>query len=114
MTRALAIFVVAGALALSGCAAALMGVGTAASIAGAVHSFYQVGSDVVAATGAACQKWAGASALAPRTAALSQPWYAPICDHLSSDNQNITPTTAAWVAEGAGRLKVEAAIGAAR
>lgn len=91
-------------LTTTGCVPVMAGIAAAGGVANAVHSFYQVGGDILAVTAAACQRYAVAAALNPRDAAAADPWYSRICNRISPDNRDITVGTAAWVGEGAGRL----------
>ncbi len=104
--RRLAMAAISCAL-LSSCAGVVAGIGTAASVAGAFHSFYQAGSDLVAATAAACQEVpaakvasaklvvAGARA-APTHLGLAA-WVDPVCNWISPDNPAINVAAPAYV-----------------
>lgn len=89
---------------LSGCAAALPAISAAASVAGAMHSFLQVGEDVVALSASACQSMAQ---LPPDAA---DPWYAPICGDLRPSR--LDAGTSLWLAEGVGRKKATVGVNA--
>ncbi len=92
---------------LSGCMGALAGIGTAASVAGAFHSFYQAGSDLVAATAAACQEVPAAKVASARlvvSGARSTPghlglaaWVDPVCNWISPDNPAINVSAPAYI-----------------
>lgn len=107
----------AGAILLSGCAAApavLSGLGAAASVAGYVDKLYTAGADIVAATAAACTQLSAAQAAERAQVAAgvlaadatATPWYAALCDNLSPSNPNLNASSPAWVATGLTKIRM--------
>ncbi len=107
------------ALSLVGCGGAALGVVAgitlAGQVAGAAHSFYQVGGDIIAATSVACadlpearakSAWAVAVGLRPLAAhAALERSAAAICDWASPDNPAINVATPAWLGRVTAKLE---------
>ncbi len=97
-------------LMLNGCAGPLAAISAIASVAGAAHSLYQAGGDIVAATAVACQGLPAAQAAEQRAIAAgrltpdkaSTPWYGALCNDLRPEK--LDTGSPAWVSAGLSKI----------